>query len=530
MQQGNNEPVTVTAQTLHGPTFGFGTLGLVAVLSAMVGAVGAGVIAPAVTASMPDLKASQQVEQAMAADSALLVTLGPLTLWAPPATGVAPISTGLSLEGYLQEIEVRAAQLGLVAKRNVTREETRLVIDYAFEDRPSTTGIEPPASKAAQAHPRTVHLTFQAGETPGSLVLTQTRADGSIHTAGQVFVDLVSLGGLKPQLEPGQILTRRGIAEVRTGVTGSQALFLDGRPIYPATVPQAGEPPIILTLDSSLPVTGLFSDDLFLVHGGAGTGACVDKALVVDVVDLRLQLVDQPLVSGALNLEPGRSGVTMGPFCQSVVATSGPEAEQPSAGSLKPVVVREDGSQVVMNARFDLATSAVTWAPTIIPAPEPQAAPGQQPAASANPLAGSAGPWRSTAPNRIASPIIPGGVLVSLTCSASGHAAIAVSGLPAPAGGGDSGSVRFGSAGAASTAAMRWLPDASVYELSARTRPAETAAIIARLAAGGSLSVATGGVSKTTSAPGAPKTRGVVGDCTPQTDASRTPEAAAKPG
>jgi hypothetical protein len=121
-------------------------------------------------------------------------------------------------------------------------------------------------------------------------------------------------------------------------------------------------------------------------------------------------------------------------------------------------------------------------------------------------------------------------VLVSLTCSASGHAAIAVSGLPAPAGGGESGSVRFGSAGGASSAAMRWLPDANVYELSARTRPAETAAVIARLAAGGSLSVATGGVSKITSAPGGSKTRSVTGNCTPQTDASRAPAGAPKPG
>jgi hypothetical protein len=265
MDPRETEPVTVIAQPLQGPTYSLTTVSQVAVLSALVGAVVAGIIVPAAVTAMPDFKSQEAAQENIVRDNALLVTLGALTLWAAPGAGHAPVATDTDLNGYLQDIEVRAAQLGLVARRDVARNEHALTVSYTFEDRPSTTGIEPPTSKAAKSHPRTLQLIFQAGDAPGSLLLGQVRADGRLRTPGQVFVDLVSLGGLEPSLQPGQVLTRRGVAEIRTGVNGNQALFIDGSAVYPDRVAGPNEPVMMLRLDTVLPQSGLFADHLILV-------------------------------------------------------------------------------------------------------------------------------------------------------------------------------------------------------------------------------------------------------------------------
>jgi hypothetical protein len=187
-------------------------------------------------------------------------------------------------------------------------------------------------------------------------------------------------------------------------------------------------------------------------------------------------------------------------------------------------MMRADGSQVILNARLDLASNAVTWAPMVIPAPEvplpteTDAAPTTASAPKVEPAIAVA-PWRATDANRIASPIVPGGVLVSMTCSAEGHTAIAVSGLPAPADGAAA-TVRFAAGGSTAAAGMRWLPEAQVYELSGRARPAETAAVVARLSASGGLTVSTGGVSKTTSAPGSNRVSALTSRCRARTEAN----------
>jgi hypothetical protein len=521
------EPVTLTAQPIHGPTYGLGTLVSVAVLASMVGAVFAGIIVPATVSAMPDFEAQEEAQASIVRDNALLVSLGALTLWAAPGAGAAPVASDTDLNGYLQDIEVRAAQLGLVARRDVARTETALTVSFGFEERPSATGIEPPASKAAKDHPRALQLVFEAGAAPGSLLLSQVRADGRMRTPGQIFVDLVSLGGLKPELQPGQVLTRRGVAEIRTGVNGNQALFLDGSAIYPARVAEPGEPPVILRLDASLPAGGLFADTLIVVQQGPEAAPCNDRMLVVNVVDLKLQTVDRPLAGPGTNLDAGRGAVTFGPFCQpGSMASSESSPESPEPATLQPILSRADGSQLVLNARLDLATNRITWAPSVIPAPEPAmpVATAQAGTATAGATAAaqalSTGPWRSTGPDRIASPIVPGGVLVSVTCSAEGHTAIAVSGLPAPAGG-EAAPVRFSAGGGAAAAAMRWLPDAQVYELSSRTRPAEAAAVLARLSSSGGLTVAAGGVIKATSSAGRANIAGLTGRCKPRTDTSR---------
>ncbi|MCU0882086.1 MAG: hypothetical protein MUF14_05395 [Hyphomonadaceae bacterium] len=521
----DNEPVTLTAQPVLGPTYGLGTLVSVAVLASMIGAVCAGIIVPAAVTAMPDFKAQEESQASIVRDNALLVSLGALTLWAAPGDGAAPVATDTDLNGYLQDIEVRAAQLGLMARRDLERTETSLTVSFGFEERPSATGIEPPASKASKDHPRALQLVFEAGAAPGSLLLTQARADGRVRTPGQIFVDLVSLGGLKPELQPGQVLTRRGVAEIRTGVNGNQALFLDGSAIYPATVAGPGEPPVTLKLDAALPEGGLFADHLMVVRQGPQAAPCHDRLLVVDVVDLKLQTLDRPLAGPGTNLQAARGAVTFGPFCQPGAQNPATLAAEGAATALQPVVMRADGSQVVLNARLDLATDRITWAPSLIPAPvQPVAATtpqgGVQPAAAAPTDAVATAPWRATGPDRIASPIVPGGILVSVTCSAEGYSAIAVSGLPAPAEG-DAGRVRFASGGTAAAAAMRWLPEARVYELSARTRPAEAAALLARLSASGALTVTTAGVSKATSAPGQARIAGLTARCKPRTDTSR---------
>jgi hypothetical protein len=520
----DRDPVSVASKEVHGPSFGMGTLGLVAVLGLGAGTILGGVIMPFLRSSPPDQSQSAKLEAAQETNRALLFSMYPQTIYAPVSEGAEAVSTGMSVEQYLTELEVRSSQAGLSATKLVERKGENVEISYAFSNKEADNNRTFPQSKMKMAHPKTLVLTFVSGPLPGTIALQKARVDGRDRGAGASFVDFVSMGAIPPPLGDGQFLTSRGVFEIKLTGSGVGA-FLDGVLVYPAAPAKPGpvlafpgtkpapEPTIAavlprrLALQSFQPAVGTLKDRLILVASQTASDVCSAKAVILDAKRGTVIELPEPLKTPAVSVSNAKSALIFNGFCVPQNVETPPPVLDPVAPPSLPAQAAPK-IEVRLSARYDLATGALTWQrETIaIPPPTPMAI------VDAAAQAGASTPWRAQGDTRLASPLVSGGALVSVACRPGGGVTIALSGLPAPADGMAAG-MRFASGGTSAMAQMRWRSSAGGYELDGAGRPNEARAVLERLRAGGTMTISGAGASKSVPAPGRAQIDQLVRQC-----------------
>lgn len=555
-------PITVQAQRAGLISLDTGGAVTLAVCAFVLGGIAGGVILPFLTADRPDMAREEAERESDEAMGQLRASLAPLPIWASPATGSVPVSTGLSLGQLLEELEFRAQQSALASTIQVVRDGGVVTVTLDFEPAPDDSLVPRPANPPP--HPKQIKLVLASGPVPGSLVLTEMRADGQQVGTGAQFVDLVAMGGIPPVLEDGHILTRRGVFEIRVDEQGRQTAFLDGRAFYPgpdaaapvsqpatpdapdaaaanpdtpvsseedqpkAPPPQAGTATPVASSNPDLtrlmvvsqdPEAGLFRERLVLVAAPAQPAPCTAKAVIFNSVANTVHALPEPLEAETVEVETGRGVLILRGFCPRDAAS--PTAAAPSAGATQAATApaRSPATRRYrLEAVYTIATGAISWNRVPIPDVPP---PGAAAAADAPTT------WRVSA-GRLASPIQAGAGLVSVNCAPSGVLSVAASGLPAPADGEQGLSVVFRTATGTAAARMRWVPAARTYELASSSRPRELAAVIGVLRAAGPLTVAGGGATQTLTAPGARGVDTVVGGCRAALTPRATPAPATK--
>jgi hypothetical protein len=521
MSNFDRDPVSVASRQVHGPSFGMGTLGLVALLGLGAGTILGGVIMPFLRSTPPDQSQSAKLEAAQETSRALLFSMYPQTIYAPVIDGAEPVSTGMSVEQYLTELEVRSSQAGLVATKAVERKGDLVEISYAFADNEAQNARTFPQSKTKMSHPKTLVLTFVSGPLPGTIALAKARVDGRDRGAGASFVDFVSLGAMPPQLGEGQFLTARGIFEIKLTGTGVGA-FLDGVLVYPAAPPKPGpilalpgtkaETPTLpnvlprrLALQSFQPAVGPLKDRLILVASTTATDNCSARAIIIDAKRGTVIELPEPLIQPAVAVSNAKDALIFNGFC--VVQPPSPTPSPDAPAKILPAPP-EPKVEVRLSARYDLKTGTLTWQreTVAIPIAPPISA------TDAGVQTGAATPWRQQSETRLASPVISGGAMVSVACRPGGGVTIALAGMPAPSDGQAAG-MRFVTGGTSALAQMRWRASVNGYELDGAGRPNEARAILDRLRTGGTMTISGAGASKQIGAPGQAQINQLVAKC-----------------
>jgi hypothetical protein len=540
MSSFDRDPVSVASREVHGPSFGMGTLGLVTVLALGAGTILGGVIMPFLRSSPPDQSQTQKLEAAQATSRALLFSMYPQTIYASLKEGGDVVSTGMSVEQYLTEVEVRSSQAGLAATKQVERKGDRVEISYVFGVSDGQNGRTFPQSKTKTDHPKSLVLIFSSGPLPATIALQKSRVDGRDRGAGATFIDLVSLGATPPPLAEGQFLTSRGVFEIKLSGTGVGA-FLDDVLVYPAPPPRPGPvlafpgskpaPPTAssilprrLALQSFQPAIGTLKDRLILVASDNATQSCGAKVVILDAKRGTVIELPEPLQTPAVAVSNAKDAIILNGFCVPVPAPL--PAPQTGDGPVTPAPIPPSTPQVEvrLSARYDLKTGALTWQRETIAIPPPTPIS----ALDSGPQSGISTPWREVNGTRLASPLVSGGGLVSVACRPGGGVTIALSGLPTPADGQAAG-LRFSSGGASAVAQMRWRASAGGYELDGSGRPNEARAILERLRAGGMMTVSGAGGTKSIPAPGRAQIDRLVRACGAAPVAAALPSPASAP-
>lgn len=519
----DRDPVSVASKEVHGPSFGMGTLSLVAVLALGAGTILGGVIMPFLRSSPPDQSQSQKLEAAQSASRALLFSMYPQTIYASLTDGGEVVSTGMSVEQYLTEVEVRSSQAGLIATKIVERKGDQVEISYAFSTSDNQTNRTFPSTKTLADHPKSLVLMFSSGPLPATIALQKSRVDGRDRGAGATFIDLVSLGATPPALGEGQFLTSRGVFEIKLTGNGVGA-FLDNVLVYPAAPPAPGPAlsfpgtkpkpiqastalPRRLALQSFQPAIGTLKDRLILVASDSADQPCGAKAIILDAKRGTVIELPEPLQTPAVAVSNAKDAIILNGFC---VAQPQPEAAPEPATPTNSIAAPAPAPKIEirLSARYDLKTGALTWQRETIAIPPPTPVS----TLDSGTQTGAATPWRDVGGTRLASPIVSGGGLISVACRPGGGVTIALSGLSAPADGQAAG-IRFATGGSSAVAQMRWRASAGGYELDGAGRPNEARAILDRLRAGGPMTVSGTGGSKTIPAPGRAQIDRLVGAC-----------------
>lgn len=565
---GRTDAVTVEAQRAGLISLDTGGAVILAVSAFVLGGIAGGVILPFLTADRPDMAREEAERDSDEAMGQLRASLAPLPIWASPATGSTPVATGLSLGQLLEELEFRAQQSALASTIAVVRDGGVVTVTLDFESAPDDSLVPRPSNPPP--HPKQIKLVLASGPVPGSLVLTEMRADGRAVGTGAQFVDLVAMGGIPPVLEDGHILTRRGVFEIRVDDSGHQMAVLDGRAFYPAAAPPAPDPGKIaaptdpadpdtpvssppdpaaptpaptpapaavpaaglpaatppeaprlsrLMVVSQDPEAGLFRERLVLVAAPARSTPCTARAVVFDSVSNAVRELPEPLEGDTVEVETGRGVLTLRGFCpRDTARPPATDATSGDAAPARPAGPAPATRRYRLEAVYTIATGQISWNRVPIPDTPPPGA-----------TAGADVPttWRASA-GRLASPIQAGAGLVSVNCAPSGTLFVAASGLPPPADGEQGLSVVFRTATGTAAARMRWMPQARTYELASTSRPRELAAVIGVLRAAGPLTVSGGNASQTLTAPGARGIDAVVAGCRAALTPRTAPAAAAR--
>lgn len=478
----DREPVTIVSKPIYGPRFGLGMLALVALFSFGVGVASGGVILPFLRSAAPVGIGSEVTAPTQGQTNQALLSVLPQTILAELDSVQGPVGTNLSIEQYLNDLEVRASQAGYISSRSFQSLQTGAEIGYVFKPGPSV-------KAGSKAMPETLVFKFQTGPQAGTLVLTEMRRDGVVQSAGKRFADLVRAGATLPSLPETQLLTSRGLIEIKTSEEGAAA-YLDGVLIYPRDVQAKGQAllpdkatddakpevgivgsPQKLSIQAVWPAGGLLPEVAVLVAGEAAPKPCSARVIVLDLRRATRVVLVERLQAGSLRPEVRARGLALAGFC-------------PPA-SRKVVVASPEETPVQSVAFYDVRAGQLRWETA--------------PALSATPEVESPA-WREPSAGRIASPLGQKGALASVACRAGGGYTIAVSGLPGPTKG-STGLVRVGSAGKSASLTMNWKPSANGYEVDGAADTVSSDPVLARLGAGKPLEFTSNGATITVSPP-----------------------------
>ncbi len=486
VQAMDRDPVAIVSKPIYGPRFGVGMLALVALFSFGVGVATGGIILPFLRSAAPVGIGSAVSSPTQGQTNQALLSMLPQTILAEIDGVQGPVSTNLSIEQYLNDLEIRASQAGYRASRSFQNLQTGAEIGYVFK-------LGPSVKAAASSMPETLVLRFQTGPQAGTLVLTQMRRDGVALSAGKRFADLVHAGGTLPSLADTQLLTPRGLLEIKAS-NGGAAAYLDGELIYPRAAQSKGEEllpekagldakaevrivgaPQKLSIQGVWPAGGSLPEMAVLVAAEAASKPCSARAIVLDLRRGTRVILAARLKTDNLMPEVRARGLALAGFCS------------PASG--------EDSAQSV--AFYDVKAGKVTWETAPAPVPPTKA---ETPA------------WREPNAGRIASPLGQKGALASVACRAGGGYTIAVSGLPGPTKG-TTGPVRVSSGGKSASLTMDWKPSANGYEVDGAADAVSSDPFLARLGAGQPLDFAANGATITVSAPLPAQLAGLIARC-----------------
>jgi hypothetical protein len=492
VQEMDREPVTIVSKPIYGPRFGVGMLALVALFSFGIGIATGGIILPFLRSAAPVGIGSAVTSPTQGQINQALLSILPQTILAELDSVQGPVSTNLSVEQYLNDLEIRASQAGYRASRSFQSLQTGAEIGYVFKPGPSVKGI-------VNGMPETLVLGFQTGPQAGTLVLTHMRRDGVALSAGKRFADLVRAGAAVPSLPDTQRLTSRGLLEIKAA-DGGAAAYLDGVLIYPRAAQSKGEDllsekagldskagvmvagaPQKLAIQGVWPLGGLLPEVAVLVAAEAAPKPCSARVIVVDLRRGTRVMLAERLQGDNLRPEVRARGLALAGFCPST--------------SSRAVASGEDPAQSV--GFYDVKAGKMVWETASAPATPTKA---ETPA------------WREPNAARIASPLGHKGALASVACKADGGYTIAVSGLPGPING-NMGSVRVSSGGKSASLTMDWKPSANGYEVDGAAEAVSSDPFLARLGAGQPLDFAANGATMTVSAPQPAQLEGLIARC-----------------
>jgi hypothetical protein len=491
-QEMDREPVTIVSKPIYGPRFGVGMLALVALLSFGIGVATGGIILPFLRSAAPVGIGSAVTSPTQGQTDQALLSILPQTILAELDSVQGPVSTNLSVEQYLNDLEIRASQAGYRASRSFQSLQTGAEIGYVFKPGSGVKG-------AVNGMPETLVLGLQTGPQAGTLVLTQMRRDGVALSAGKRFADLVRAGAALPSLPDTQLLTSRGLLEIKAA-EGTAAAYLDGVLIYPRAARSKGEDllpekagldakaevlvagaPQKLSIQGVWPSDGLMPEVAILVAAEAAPQPCSARAIVLDLRRGTSVMLAERLQTSNLRPEVRARGLALAGFCPSASSRALASAEGP---------VQSVGF-------YDVKAGKMVWETAPAPAPPTNA---ETPA------------WREPNAGRIASPLGQKGALASVACRPGGGYTIAVSGLPGPTKG-NSGPVRVSSDGKSASLTMDWKPSANGYEVDGAADAVSSDPFLARLGAGQPLDFASNGATITVSAPQPGQLEGLIARC-----------------
>lgn len=492
------DPVAIVSKPIYGPRFGVGMLALVALFSFGLGVASGGIILPFLRSAAPETVGSAASSPTKSQSEQALLSVLPQSILAELDTMQGPLATNLSVEQYLNEIEVRASQAGFTAARSFQSLATGSEIGYVFKPGPAV-------KAGTAALPETLVLRFQTGPQMGTLVLAEMRRDGVVQSAGTRFVDLVRAGASMPVLPETQLLTARGLLEIKTS-DGGAAAYLDGVLIYPRDAHAKGQAEVLvpekiedvtpkqpaamawpqkISIQGVWPTAGVLPELAVLVAGDNAPKPCSARAILVDLRRGTKLVLEERLQGSSLRPEVRARGLALAGFCPTVsrrVVAEGAPAPQPSQSV----------------AFYDIRSGQVRWetsALTVEASP-----PSQVPA------------WREPSINRIASPLGQKGALASVACRAGGGYTIAVSGLPGPTKG-TTASIRLSSGGKTASQLMNWKPSAIGYEVDGKAESVAADPFLARFGTGQPLEFSANGASMTISALPPSQLEGLIAKC-----------------
>ncbi len=444
---------------------------------------------------LPYMKFKPKVEKEFVAgqnleENALKVSIGPQTVWASTSDGLEPIATGLSVEQVLSEYEVMASQAGLLTNIEFERSGDKIEARYSFKERDKSQDIAGIPVKPREDFPRSLVLVFSASPTPGAIILAEARENGKPKSAGALFVDLIKMGGVAPELSQGQYLTPRGIFEIKS-VGNGVAAFIDNTQVFPIKAQNelldfgnkdkkdlASESEAqILQLRGIEPNNAIFRERFIMIASDVGAADCTSRAIIYDVPRQKAEVLEFALRKPNLTIGNGKNAIILSGFCEK------PEqiAKDPKANS----------PTYHIDAVYNIQNGTLSYNRVLDQIPAVPIANSLRPAAG----------WRATSPTRIASPLGSGAALVSISCQPGGGMSLSLAGIPAPA---DQKSARinFGASNANASAAMRWIASASSYEINEISRPQEFRAILQAFRSDGLIAVSGAGGRSSVTSPG----------------------------
>ena len=440
--------------------------------------------------SQEETQKGQSVEK-----NALKVSIGPQTVWAAPTDGTDPIATGLSVEQILSEYEVLASQAGLLTNLEFVRSGEKVEARFAFKEREKQQEFGGVIGKASEDFPRSLVLIFSASPTPGAIVLQEARENGKPKSAGAIFVDLIKMGGVAPELSQGQYLTPKGIFEIRA-IENGVAAFIDKAQVYPEK-PDNGflnlaanspnqqnkeEAAQILQLRGIQPNNAVFRERFIMVASDANSAECTSRAIIFDVPRQKVEVLEYALKIPNVTIADGKNAIILGGFC---------EKPQPSSATNPNQSQTSTKSNYHIEAIYNIQNGAISYNRVLNQLPSAPIVSALHPASG----------WRASSPNRIASPLGTGSALVSISCQPGGGLSLSLAGIPAPA---DQKAARisFGATNANASAGMRWITTAASYEINEISRPQEFRAILQAFRSDGQITISGSGARSSIASPG----------------------------